>query len=631
MNKLSVFFREYYAVFAGFACIFAILLFLTTSPRGHSFTNQFFDPLRITTSREDVVIVGIDDKSLQEFGAWPFDRSIFALLTKALDDDKARSIIYDVLFLEPRSGDNAFKDALVSAGTPVVLASKIENGNYLASYLAPLSSPRIYSSLANVEPDSDGKVRRYPLPYIGTSACVQTLSQTAFGIAIFKQPDCKESSNVMFRYPTQIPVYSLSDILSNKITAEKIKDKTVFVGSVSLDLLDHFVGITGEKIPGVYVHASIFTSLLNKESDRNSTLAEIALLLLLYMGATVTLVYRSKSLMGQLGALIALLGSSIAIALSLFSQGVQIPVPWLVASIIVTGAYITLYRFIKERKKSEYVQSLFSKYVHKDVLKELIRTSSSLDFSGEKRDMSILFSDLRGFTTLSESLSPEELTRILNAYFSAMTSSILNEKGTIDKFIGDAVMAFWNAPLHVHDHPTHAVKAGLHMQQALLDFNEKHGTSLAMGVGVHRGEVIVGNVGSEERVNYTILGDAVNLASRIEGLTKKYGVLTIVSEDIKDSVHDANILFRKLDVITVKGKAKPTVLYEVKHAREEVKAIFEEYEKAFADYQTGKFDEAEIIFKTLADNGDGPSLTMLERIPHVRKLAWDGVWHFDEK
>lgn len=626
INKTSNKIKEHGSFIFGFLIIFCIVFLILGSVRGKNITNQFFDPLRTTDEREDVIIVGIDDKSLQSIGAWPWDRKVFASLTKKLNDFGARTVVYDVLFLEPRAGDAEFKDIIGFVKTPVILGSKLENDKYLASHLT------LSSALINVEPDSDGKVRRYPTSFLNNGICVYPLARSAFNIAIFnKESNCDTVSATMFRYLTKVPIYSVVDIISGKIPADKIKGKTVFVGSVSLDLLDHFVGMTGEKVPGVFVHASVLTSLLNKVNDRNTNTSETIFLILAYMLVTGLLMYRLKNIIGQIVSLIILIASAALLSVFLFSLEIQIPTPWILLTIFLTGGYITLYRFIKEQKKNAYIQSIFAKYVHKDVLKELMESSSSINFAGEKREISVLFSDIRGFTTFSEKMTPEELTKLLNAYLSAMTPVILEEKGTIDKFIGDAIMAFWNAPLYVENHTTHAVKAAIGMQQALADFNKNNNTELAMGVGVNYGEVIVGNVGSLERVNYTVLGDAVNLASRVEGLTKKYGVLIIVTEEVKNLVNETDIIFRKLDVITVKGKSKPTILYEVQKKSLIVSEIFKKYENAFTNYQAGRFDEAEIVFTELSSNGDGPSKTMLERIPNLKNTNWDGIWHFDEK
>ncbi len=622
MVRVFSFIKNYIGVISGFIVILCLISFLALSARGKLITNQFLDPLRTTNARDEARIVGIDDKSLQSIGAWPWDRSIFAKVTDNLNAQGAKVILYDILFLESRSGDEDFKKSLDNSIAKVVLSSKNDNGRYLKSYLSDSGA------LAQVTPDSDGKVRSYPNPKIIGSTCIDTLTDSAFNLFTHKQFNCSTKSSY-FRYPLNIPTVSIKDVLDNNIPAGFFKNKVIFIGSNSLDLEDHFVGMNGEKVPGVYVHASIFTSLLNGVEDRTLTDLYIVFFILVYSIIFSFFIYRAKSLSSQLFVSVGFLILITLVTLLSFNLGFIIPFPWFVFVTILLGGYISGFKFIKERKQNQYIQSLFSKYVHKDVLSELMKSSTSLRFDGEKREMSILFSDIRGFTSFSETMTPEELTKLLNAYLSAMTPAILEEKGTIDKFIGDAIMAFWNAPLYVENHTTHAVRAGLRMEKALKNFNEKHKSNLAVGIGIHFGNVVVGNVGSEERVNYTILGDAVNLASRVEGLTKKYGVGLLVTEEAKEKVNDKNIIFRKLDVITVKGKTTPTVLYEADNYNKDRLEIFKKYEEGLSFYQSGDFDKAEAIFKEI---GDKPATVMLERIPILRNdKTWNGVWHFDEK
>ncbi len=630
MEQLRALWKGNTAYIVGCALIVILCALISLSSRGISITNQSFDILRTTPVRDEAVIIAIDDKSLQSIGSWPWDRDVFASLTEKVTAGGAKSVIYDVLFLEPRRGDEEFKAVLLKSEKPVILAAKLDQGTYLSSYLLA-STTVAYSALANVDPDRDGKVRMYAGSSIIDGSCVVGLAEAGFGVATFKTPTC-QSETSMFRYPKTVTTYSLTDVLTGVVPESAFAQKTVFVGATALDLFDTFVGMNGEKIPGVYVHASQFVSKLNGVHDvplsRTTNILWFA-----FFGFLISILFRRvRNMTAQVLILIGITGGLILASVVLFNQGHA--TPWLLTLVMLflIAGFASLLHTLEERKKNAYIESLFSKYVHKDVLKELMRSSASLRFDGERRDMTILFSDLRGFTTISEKMQPEELTGLLNAYFSAMTPAILEEKGTIDKFIGDAIMAFWNAPLVVEDHPTHAVRAALRMGRALTKFNESAATPLAMGVGVHRGEVIVGNVGSDARVNYTILGDAVNLASRIEGLTKKYGVTCIVTDIVRNAIDDETIGFRKLDVITVKGKSEPSVLYEA-HFKEDMHAdVATSYEQAFALYQEGNFDKAESVFKTLAARGDGPSKTMLERLPLLRKAqVWDGVWHFDEK
>lgn len=599
------------------------------SPFGKNATDRVYDVLRTTETRDEVVIIGIDDKSLQEFGAWPWNRSVFAQLQNVLTGNNVKVSVYDILFFEPRAGDADFQESLSLATKPVVLASKFENKTYLSSYLVT-GSTTSRSALANVEPDTDGKVREYPQIVASGDGCIVSLAQTTFAL-VTSNKACGNPSG-LFRYPEQITTYSLVDVVQNKIPKELLREKVVFIGATSLGLEDTFMGLAGTKIPGVYVHASMFTSLLNSVQDEPVSRVVTLILIVLVSILSSCCIFASQSVYKQSALIFGLLLITIVTSVVVFEQGIILPLPWLIASILISGGYSTLIRFIGERKQNEYIQSLFSKYVHKDVLKELIASGSEVQLGGERKSVTVLFSDIRGFTTLSESLSPEELTSTLNDYLSAMTPHILEEKGTIDKFIGDAIMAFWNAPLSVENHSLHALHSALRMEKALEVLNAEKGYSLAIGIGVHTGSVVVGNVGGKDRVNYTILGDTVNLTSRLESLTKKYGVTILTTETVKEVVSDTSLAWRKLDTITVAGKATSTTLYEVRKVSDFPDSLIEKYENALSLYSEGAWDKAAEAFRELSEGGDAPSGKMLSRIPELRKKKeWDGVWRFDEK
>ncbi len=625
-QTISQFKKGYIIVF--FVVMVGIGMF-ASSPIGKNTTDRAYDVLRTTETRDEVVIVGIDDKSLQEFGAWPWDRSVFAQLQNVLTSTNVKVSVYDILFFEPRVGDDAFKESLSLARKPVLLASKFENETYLSSYLVT-GSTTSRSALANVEPDNDGKIRKYSPIGIFNDECVPSLAQNAFMLTT-SNAVCGSSSG-LFRYPKHITTYSLVDVIQNKIPEEQLRGKVVFIGATSLGLEDTFIGLSGNKIPGVYVHASMFTSLLNNVEDTPISRTVTLILVVLVSILSSCCILISQSVYRQSALLAGLLLITLVTSVVIFEQGIVVPLPWLVVSMLISGGYSALIRFVSERKQNEYIQSLFSKYVHKDVLKELIVSGSEIKLGGERKHVTVLFSDIRGFTTLSESLSPEELTSMLNNYLSAMTPQILEEKGTIDKFIGDAIMAFWNAPLPVEHHSLHALRSALRMQKALDALNTEKKYSLAIGIGVHTGSVVVGNVGGKDRVNYTILGDTVNLTSRLENLTKKYGVTILTTEAVKEAVTDTSLAWRKLDTSTVAGKATPTTLYEVREASDFPSSLVEKYERALELYGKGVWDEAEEIFTQLSQEGDIPSGKMLARIPELRKKKeWDGIWRYDEK
>ncbi len=633
MKVLQKQYKELFLEIVGLVVVTTFIFFVAVSLTGKRITNQFFDGIRVTDSRNEVVVIGVDDKSLQALGAWPWDRTVFADLTKMLDEYGVKVIVYDVLFLEKRKGDEKFSQELQSMHTKVLLGSKIEREKYYESFFVNASSSNVFASLANVLPDIDGKVRKYPSPYTDKNGCVYGLGEQAFRVVTFKKTDdCVKKSDVFFRYPEHITTYSLVDVLDGKINPDFLKNKVVFIGSTALDLEDHFVGMNGEKIGGVFVHASIFTSLLNNEGDIELPYGTtFALFLSIAFLVIILLRYAHHLIKVIFVCLLLVIVIFIATYFS-FNFHTILPLPWMVLTLLVSLGYSVLVRFLQERKRSERVQTLFSKYVHKDVLKELMKQGDKITLTGERKYITVLFSDLRGFTTLSERVSPEDLTSVLNGYFSEMTPIILDEHGTVDKFIGDAVMAFWNAPLHVDRHEERAVSSALQMQDALTKFNKNNGYNLSTGIGIHAGNAVVGNVGSSERVNYTILGDTVNLASRVEGLTKKYGVKILVTEEVMNKVKDSKVLFRKLDRITVKGKVEPTVLYEAMKRSEEKEDLVEDYAIAFNLYQKGDFEEALVLFRELAKKGDIPSQVMYERIAGLEKPDdWDGVWHFKEK
>lgn len=631
--KLKTHIKDYGLFILGWVLVFSGICLFSTTTRGYEITAHFFDPSRVLPSRNEILVVGIDDRSLQTVGAWPWDRTVFANLTKKLNELGAKAIVFDVLFLESRSGDTAFREALSKSDIPIILAAKNDNGMLLESYLLSSSSPQVSSALANVAPDSDGKVRYFPSIVQSKARCIDTLAHSAFNL-LTRRDSCTDLSAYTFRHSNTIETRSVVDALSASSSDSSYRNKVVFVGSLSLDLPDHFVGMSGSKIPGVYVHSSIFNTLLNNAADRSASPLLALIFALLFAAGTTLAVYRLRALAAQLISLVVILVVIFVIGDYFFENHVLLPIPFYITSVILLAGYTVLYRFVRERKQNDYIKNLFSKYVDRDVLKELLASGGELRLGGENREVTVLFSDLRGFTTLSESMSPEALTSTLNAYLSAMSPVILKEKGTIDKYIGDAIMAFWNAPLFTPEHQLHAVRSALIMQDDLKDFNERNGTALAMGVGIHTGEVVVGNVGSTERVNYTILGDVVNNTSRLEGLTKKYGVGLIVTEEVKNKISLSEISFRKLDIITVKGKHLPTTIFEAFWSKDRNPVTMENYQIAFEEYEKGDFMNAKRHFKFLADEGDEPSKKMLERLLKIGDQApdgWDGIWRFDEK
>ena len=282
----------------------------------------------------------------------------------------------------------------------------------------------------------------------------------------------------------------------------------------------------------------------------------------------------------------------------------------------------------------------FSRYVSPEVVKQISKRQGDL-LAGENRELSILFTDIRGFTSLSESLSPQDVVQLLNRYFTPMTAIVRSRSGTLDKFIGDALMAFWNAPLDVPGHPALAVDAALCMQEQLEALNSEieasFGIRLAMGAGIHTGQAYVGNMGSDDLINYTLIGDNVNLASRLEGLCKRYGVPVVVSEHTMQGCGDA-FSFVHLDVLRVKGKTRPVSIYwPMRPGTDEIfQVAMPLWSAARALYEKGDFAEAAVGFAALAKRYPAVRLFGLY---HERSLMlaqnppaqWDGIWTMEGK
>lgn len=293
----------------------------------------------------------------------------------------------------------------------------------------------------------------------------------------------------------------------------------------------------------------------------------------------------------------------------------------------------------REQQEKMKIKQAFSQYVMPALIEEILKDPSKLKLGGDKRYITIMFSDIRGFTTLSEKLSPEQLVEVMNMYLTRMTDIILENRGTVDKYIGDAIMAFWGAPIPEPEQKRLAVRTAIEMKHALVEVNkdlkDRGLPAIDIGVGINSGDVIVGNMGSDKRFNYTALGDHVNLASRLEGLNKFYHSNIIISEFVYDDVADMFVC-RDLDLVKVKGKTQPVKIFEVLLKKDKVvdkKLQF--YNKGLDLYRKGKFEEAELYFKRCLDvEEDSLCRLYIERCEHFMKhppVKWDGVTAMTEK
>jgi adenylate cyclase len=301
------------------------------------------------------------------------------------------------------------------------------------------------------------------------------------------------------------------------------------------------------------------------------------------------------------------------------------------------------YGFFIESRGKRQLANLFGHYIPPELVDEMSKSPEEYSLEGENREMTVLFSDVRGFTTISEGMDPKQLTQLMNALLTPMTRVIHKNRGTIDKYMGDAIMSFWGAPLADSEHARHALYAAMEMMDELRimqqEFRQRGWPEVNIGIGLNTGNMNVGNMGSEFRVAYTVLGDAVNLGSRLEGLTKNYGVNIIVSETTRAEIPE--FLFRELDLVRVKGKNEPVAIFEPigrnNDIDEEVTAELTAYKQALLDFRAQSLDKAELDFLNLSRLSPGRFLyqVYLERIEFYRSEPpgddWDGVFTHTSK
>lgn len=327
-------------------------------------------------------------------------------------------------------------------------------------------------------------------------------------------------------------------------------------------------------------------------------------------------------------------------AIYLFAKQ-NLVVPFVNPAIAIVMGYIgsTTFEFFTERKRSSMMKGMFSQYVSENLVNELIENPDKLTLGGEKKVLTILFSDIAGFTSFSEGKKPEEVVTFINQFLDRMTESVLNYNGTLDKYLGDSVMAFWGAPVNLTDHAELACKCALDMKQKLTALNEKwskKSSEISMRIGVNTGEVLVGNIGGKKRFDYTVMGDNVNLASRLEGVNKNYNTSIIMSEETNEFVK-SKFITREIDTVRVKGRAKPTKLFElVEIKKSDSDENYDNYLKGLEFYKSARFDEAIKYFEEQISRTDDPlSKLYLDRcknlIANPPGKEWDAVTTLMEK
>ena len=421
--------------------------------------------------------------------------------------------------------------------------------------------------------------------------------------------------------------------------------KYVFFGYYAQGLFDVAGTPVDSLYPGVGMHITMLDNVLQRDFIRPSSLLLDILLIFAAAALVTALAVFSSRIPLVIGGLLLVIFCLTGFAFAAYHWGnlwTPLAAP-LVGSLLAFFA-AALYNYATEGSQKRYIKSAFSQYLSPVVIEQLVSNPSLLNLGGERREISIFFSDVQGFTTISERFKddPPRLTDLLNDYLSFMTDTILESGGTIDKYEGDAIIAFWNAPLNFDDHALRAISASLACQEKLnsrqQDFQEKFGVKLLTRIGLNTGYAVVGNMGSTKRFDYTMLGDAVNLAARLEGLNKQFGTYLMCTGETFSQAKKAEagqaVFGRKLAQVAVVGKKEAVTVYEpmLEAALREKEALFRKFDEARDMFYMGKFNEALVRFEAI-QNQDSPAVFYAEQCRYYLEKPgdWKGYWEAKSK
>jgi adenylate cyclase len=431
-----------------------------------------------------------------------------------------------------------------------------------------------------------------------------------------------------------------------------LKDAYVFIGVSALGVFDMRAFPFDARTPGVEGHATILDNLLANDMLRHkrSQADTVTLFLLMTVGALAFafLVERLEALPALLSFVAVTTGITLVDQKLLFNNNINWNTGFFYIEMMAIFAFTIAVKYVLEERNKKFIRGAFSKYVAPTIVDSILKDPTKLTVGGEKKELTILFSDIRGFTSFSEKMDAKSLAGFLNDYLGIMTDIVFECDGTLDKYIGDAVMAFWGAPLDQPKHAANACKAAIRMQQTLNQhrdrFRTQYGVEVNIGIGVNSGSVNVGNMGSERIFEYTVIGDHVNLASRLEGLTKPYGASIVTTRFTFDDIQaagDPTPPHRVLDFVKVKGKKKAVELIQVLEREYPANglAAFEDARQLYAqqrwDEAIAKFKLANELCRVAEDKPDEPSLMYVERCEEFKKTPpaadWDGSWEMHSK
>ncbi len=618
---------------------------------------------------KDIVFVAVDEPSVNTYGRWPWNREIIA---KGINNlAQADVVLMDMIFSEPTSDEQDYilADSLSNLNASVCGFFLRHNStqeigddeldvlsdsslDLLQSQVSEHSNPQFVSALhaeMNILPileacslsgsfstlsESDHLLRSYPISVYYQDILYPSLAIQGLRLKLNKDIQRVDKNHVEiddrviglndkgfirlnYYNIEQYEIVSFLDVSTGKIPPEYFSGKIVILGITEVGAGDVASTPIGA-IPGPLLHYTFLSNLLeNHLIIEPENITSMLIILMVFMPLILVLLIKKILYRAILNIIIYLI--IYAFVRYLFvSNMIYIDLFYPLISLILSLVAVEAIAFNIQEKSGKFMKDTFSSYLSGDLLKQLIEHPESLKLGGERKNLSILFSDIRGFTTLSESMTPEKLIEILNRYFTPMTQAVLDNGGMLDKYIGDAVMAFFNAPVDVKEHADASCYSALEMIEKLDNLNielEAEGlVPIRIGIGINTAEVIVGNIGSDAKKDYTVIGDGVNLASRVEGLTKNYTVQILITEFTVAHLN-AEFIYREIEPVQVKGKDEAVLLYELMPNTLEAKKQKALYDEALQVYKNGEFQTAEKLFSSLIQEyDDNPSKYFLPNI-----------------
>ena len=626
------------------------------------------------TVSPDIGVVTIDEASIEKYGQWPWKRDVLADIIIKLRQAQVGIIVVPILFSEPdrMGGDETFAQTIQQMGVVIAQVGTTQtNKNSVPRGVAKIGDPLPYlfewpgmlgpipelGSIAdgvgviNTAPEIDGVVRRIPLIMkvgeetypamaletirVATGDPSYQIKAGPAGIIAVRVPgfstiETDANARIWLRWNKEYETISASQ---DDFSA--FAGRTVVIGVTAEGLGSIIATPTGEQYDYVLSASTLQTVLDGEQLNRYDISTLVELLIAFIIGLIIVLMARFTAYWFVGVSMLVLYLAGVYGAFYLFTEYLMlVDISWILITMTIVGMHAIFNRFVLEFRLKQQIRKQFEHYLAPSMVAQLQKNPGLLKLGGDTRRLTMLFSDLRGFTSLSEKYkdTPQELTAILNRYMTRMLNIVTENEGTVDKLIGDAVMAFWNAPLDVEQQEQKAVKTAMQMERELKLLNNELKREklpeLAIGIGINTGDVVVGNMGSDTRFDYTVIGDAVNLAARLEGQSKTYGVLVVFGQETRDAFPTSEMnKCVPIDKIKVKGKKEPIDIYtydEHQKVHQVMTAMLTAYRQADWRTATARLKDMSVLwpkYQTLID-------LYLQRIKHYKKNPpnkdWDG-------